>query len=459
MKRFATIFFSAAAALLVLCPPQARAQKRVRLENEKLRLEMSALKARLDSVQAQNTSLAATLDSLVNQAAVDESQIVSDYELSDSLLHNWMIQQNSKDLAEGVSDTVTFRSDVPDEVFMQRLADMNSYINLPYNDIVKNFCILYSEKMPSQMARMMGLAEYYWPIFDEILTHYGVPLELKYLVVVESKLNPRATSRVGAKGLWQFMYTTGKGYGLRIDSWQDERMDPVKSTVAAAKYLRDAYNVFGDWSLAIASYNCGAGNVQKAIKRSGGKKDFWQIYEYLPRETRSYVPAFVGAMYAFHYYREYAINPVKSSLVVPVDTMHIHRGLHFEQVSALTGVSTQMLSDLNPQYVHSLVPADNREHVIRIPMAATSSFIAAGDSLYNHQRDKYFNPIELKKLEESSAYGPAGSKRKVYVVKSGDVLGKIASRHGVTVAQIMKWNGLKSNVIRIGQKLVIYTKR
>lgn len=449
--------------LALILPMFAVGQNKAALRSENicLKAELERLRHRVDSLESGNKSLQSSLDSLrvnLGQDSAAEMDFEFDTMLGDSLLANWLVQRQYITITEEDMDSVRFSSDVPDEVFMKRLEDIHSFIPLPFNDVVKNYCILYSEKMRTQMGQLLGLAEYYWPLFDEVLSFYGLPLELKYLVIVESKLNPRATSRVGAKGLWQFMYTTGKGYGLRIDSWMDERMDPLKSSVAAARYLRDAYKLFGDWTLAIASYNCGAGNVNKAIKRSGGKRDFWQIYEYLPRETRSYVPAFVGAMYAANYYKEYAITPVKSALVVPVDTMLIHKDLHFEQISAVTGVDVQMISDLNPQYVHNIVPASKHECVLRLPMSASAAFISAGDSLYTYQKDKYFNPVELKKIEESSAYGPPGSKRIVYKVKSGDVLGKIAQRHGVSVAQLKKWNNLKSTNIRIGQKLVIYKK-
>ena len=248
-------------------------------------------------------------------------------EISDSLLNIWYAHQmaTESDIEQYDMDSVRFQSNVPDEVYIERLKQMNSFITLPYNDIVKNYIILYSEKMPTKMAHMLGLSKYYMPIFEETFNKYDMPEELKAMAINESAL---AVSRVGAKGMWQFMYATAKMYGLHIDSFVDERLDPVKSADAAARYMMDAYKIFGDWSLAIASYNCGAGNVNKAIRRSGGSRAFWDIWPYLPRETRGYVPAFVGALYAMHYHKEHGIKPEAVEMPVQVDTFKINRQLH-----------------------------------------------------------------------------------------------------------------------------------
>ena len=233
-------------------------------------------------------------------------------EVTDSLLNLWYLHKkmSTEDFVpEYDMDTVRFESNVPDSVYIQRLKAMNSFIDLPYNSIVRNYIILYSEKMSGSMPELLGLCSYYMPIFEEIFNEHDMPEELKALAVIESALNPTAVSRAGAKGMWQFMYSTAKLYGLTIDSFVDERFDPVKSAHAVAAYLEDAYNIFGDWNLAIASYNCGAGNVNKAIRRSGGRRAFWDIYPYLPRETSGYVPAFVGALYTMTYYKEHGIVP------------------------------------------------------------------------------------------------------------------------------------------------------
>lgn len=437
-----------------LSSAQSWMPRKARAEYEKLVASRDSLKRAADSLQGVIEGHLATIDSLCSSSAEVEEGL--DFNPSDSLVRVWYIRQNSVFSVEYDMEGEHFSSDVPDEVFIERLKNLNSFITLPFNDIIKNYCILYSEKMKSRMGSIMGDCEYYWPLFDEILSHYGVPLELKALVIVESMMNPTATSRVGAKGLWQFMYSTAKGYNMHIDSFMDERMDPVKSTIGAARYLKNAYSIFGDWSLAIASYNCGAGNVNKAIRRSGGKKDFWEIYEYLPRETRGYVPAFVGALYATHYYKEHGIVPHPTAKAVPVDTFMIRRNLHFSQVEQMAGVPEKLLEELNPQYMHKIVPGNSRPCVLRVPMEYSAAIIDAGDSLYTHRQSEFLDPVQLKKIED----GAVGSgNRIVYKVKSGDVLGRIASRYGVTVAQIKKWNGLSSNNIRIGQKLTIYTRK
>lgn len=439
----------------VFCGAQVKMSKKAQAEYDRLKKENATLQHALDSLKSQIQVHLATIDSLCAPAA-DTFSDTLDFNPSDTLMRKWFMIQNSAYSMTYDMDVERFTSDVPDEVFVQRLSDLNSFITLPFNEVIKNYCILYGEKMRGRMATVMGDCEYYWPIFDEILSHYDLPLELKALVIVESMMVPTATSRVGAKGLWQFMYGTAKGYGMHIDSFMDERMDPIKSTIGAARYLKNAYAIYGDWALAIASYNCGAGNVNKAIRRSGGKRDFWSIYDFLPRETRGYVPAFVGALYATHYYKECGIVPKPSAIAVSVDTFMVHRNLHFSQVEEMVGVPMSMLEGLNPQYMHKIVPGDSHPCVLRVPMEYTNAFIDAGDSLYLHKREQYLDPVQIKKIQD----GAVGSgNRIVYKVKSGDVLGRIANRYGVTVAQIKKWNGLNSNNIRIGQKLIIYTRK
>jgi len=374
--------------------------------------------------------------------------------VTDSLLDFWYLHRKARDNDEGEGydmDSIKFSSNVPDKVYMERLSKMGSYITLPYNETVRNYIILYSEKMPSKMSQMLGLSSYYFPIFEETLSKYDLPLELKYMAVIESALNPIAVSRAEAKGMWQFMYKTAKIYGLTIDSYVDERLDPVKSADAAARYLADSYGVFGDWNLAISSYNCGAGNVNKAIRRCGSR-DFWKIYDHLPRETRGYVPAFVGAMYAFRYYKEHGLQPADVAMPAQVDTFHISKMLHFKQISEVSGIPLEEIRRHNPQYIHDIIPGD-KGYVLRLPYNYTSTFLDNEDSIYNYKRDSLLGQKVLKNISN----GTSGEQsRIVYTVRKGDYLGKIAARYHVTVPKLRQWNHLKSNNLRIGQKLVIY---
>ena len=383
-------------------------------------------------------------------------------ELTDSLLNIWYLhrQVNNDKHGEGYDmDSVNFTSNVPDNVLKERLESMNSYITLPFNETVRNYMVLYSEKMPTKMGNILGLCQYYMPIFEETFSKYDLPDELKYMAIIESALNPVAVSRAGAKGMWQFMTKTAKSYGLEINTYVDERLDPFKASDAAARYLVDSYRLFGDWNLAISSYNCGPGNVNKAIRRGGGR-DFWTVYDYLPRETRGYVPAFVGAMYAIRYGKEYGLTPSNVQMPVQVDTFEIRRNLHFEQISDLVGISVEELENLNPQYIKDVIPGNSGTYILRIPFNYSSAFIANEDSLYTHRAEELLNPqtlVNSKQTSRSSGSGggsPTTSQVR-YKVKSGDNLGKIAARYHVTVKQLMSWNHLRSSSIRIGQTLVI----
>ena len=382
-------------------------------------------------------------------------------QVTDSLLGLWYHHRRVSGNTEGNQynmDSVHFISDVPDKVFLDRLAKMNSYITLPFNETVRNYIILYAEKMPTKMAGMLALASYYFPIFEDVFNRYEMPQELKYMAVIESAFNPVAVSRAGAKGMWQFMYNTARSYGLRINSFVDERLDPYKSADAAARYLKDAYSIFGDWNLAISSYNCGSGNVNKAIRRAGGYRDFWSIYEYLPRETRGYVPAFVGAMYAFNYYKEHGIVPDPVHMPAHVDTFEIRKNLHFQQISDLTGIEMDHLRELNPQYINDIIPGNEDVYILRLPYQYTGTFIEHEDSMYTHRAGELFAKATLENIQASGSASTTVQTKIVYKVKKGDYLGRIASRHHVTVAQIRSWNHLRSNNLRVGQKLVIYKK-
>ena len=420
---------------------------------DSLQLELERYRAELQYADSLSGELLFIYEENEDKSAAGLNPEDYTVEVSDSLLNIWYTHKVASDEDTEVydMDSIKFESNVPDDVYIARIKKMNSFISLPYNDIVKNYIILYSEKMPTKMSHILGLCQYYMPIFEEIFNKYEIPEELKAMAVIESAMNPLAVSRAGAKGMWQFMYSTAKMYGLHIDSFVDERLDPVKSAEAAAQYLKDAYEIFGDWNLAIASYNCGAGNVNKAIRRSGGKRAFWDIWPYLPRETRGYVPAFVGALYTMTYYKEHGIKPEAIEIPAHIDTLKINRQLHLRQVADLTSAPIEELKNLNPQYRHEIIPGESREYILRIPYSYTNAFIEFEDSVYRHKAEEYFNPVTIKKIKDGG-----DGERIVYKVKSGDYLGRIASRHRCTVAQIKRWNNLKSNNISVGQRLVIY---
>ena len=456
---FAAAFLASPAMAAQADNKDGKGKVKLKEENRRLKSELDSLRAELYRYKADlrySDSLATAMVELYGQDEGHDGVGLSpeDYtaEVSDSLLNIWYAHRMASDDTEEFDmDSVRFESNVPDEVYIERLKKMNSFISLPYNDIVKNYIILYSEKMPTKMAHMLGLCQYYMPIFDETFNKHDLPEELKAMAIIESAMNPLAVSRAGAKGMWQFMYSTAKMYGLHIDSFVDERMDPFKAADAAARYLQDAYEIFGDWNLAIASYNCGAGNVNKAIRRSGGKRAFWDIWPYLPRETRGYVPAFVGALYAMTYYKEHGIKPEAIEMPIHVDTFKINKQLHLKQVAELTGAPLEELKNLNPQYRHDIIPGNSKEYILRLPYTYTNAFIEHEDSVYTHKYDEFFNPTTIKKIQDGG-----DGERIVYIVKNGDYLGRIASRNRCTVAQIKRWNGLKSNNIRVGQRLVIY---
>ena len=445
----------------VIAAPKQDSRNKIsaKQENVLLKAELDSLKAELEKYRTElrrTDSIANELISLYEgeKASPADTCTALEYttEVSDSLLNLWYIHRlvNEENIDAIDMDSVRFQSNVPDSVYLERIAKMNSFITLPYNDIVKNYIIRYSEKMPATMGRIIGLCEYYMPIFQEILNKYDMPEELKAMAIIESAMNPLAVSRVGAKGMWQFMYQTAKIYGLHIDSFVDERLDPVKSADAAARYLQDAYGIFGDWNLAIASYNCGAGNVNKAIRRSGSRA-FWDIWPFLPRETRGYVPAFVGALYAMNFHKEHGIKPEAVQMPAHVDTFRINKMLHLKQVSELTGAPLEELKNLNPQYRHEIIPGNEREYILRIPYNYTNAFIDCEDSLYRYKADVYFNPTTIKRIKDGG-----DGERIMYKVQNGDYLGRIATKYRVSVNQIKKWNNLKSNNIRVGQRLVIY---
>ena len=354
----------------------------------------------------------------------------------------------------------------PDSVYMDRLQRLPTIIEMPYNQVVKQFIERYSDKLRGSVSYMLGAANFYMPIFEQALETYGLPLELRYLPVIESALNPNAVSRVGATGLWQFMLETGKRYGLEVNSLVDERRDPIKSSYAAARYLRDLYKIFDDWSLVIAAYNCGPNKVNQAIHRAKGSVDYWQIYPYLPKETRGYVPAFIAANYIMNYYCEHNICPMITELPISTDTIVVDKNLHLEQIAKVLNVNIEHLRALNPQYRRDIVNGLTEPSVVRLPLSLVGSFIDNEDSIYAYKRDELLlkrevvavNDIKLsysksKATKRRTSKRSSRYRRKTVTVRQGDTLSEIAKRNGTTVKKLRRLNGIKGSNIRAGKKI------
>ncbi len=376
----------------------------------------------------------------------------------DSLLSIFYIQRSiSDDSIDPEIDSMDIAADLPDAVYIERLSKIASPVHLSYNKQIRNCIITYTQKYKTKSEAILGLAEYYMPIFEEILDQYGLPHELRGMAIIESALNPLAVSRAGATGMWQFMYRTGKHYNLNVTSFVDDRRDPIASAHAAAKFLRDLYSVFGDWNLAIAAYNCGEGNVKKAIRRANGKTDYWEIYPYLPRETRGYVPLFVGATYMLHYYKEHGLMPLKADKPIQTDTIMVSRMLHFEQIAALIDIPVQQLRDLNPQYRRDIIPGKEKLYVLTLPYEYTTTFIDKEEEIYSYKDSIYFNPKVLAAPADYTVATVDGKSKIVHTVAKGDTPGGIAQKYKVRLSDLKYWNNIGSkNIIRIGQKLVVY---
>ena len=373
-----------------------------------------------------------------------DSLLLSNLSFSDALF--------SYDSAIEVSTPPVF-SDSVYEARIQHL-DTKTPIDLVYNAYVKQYINVYTKQRRQQMSRMMGLAAYYFPVFEEILDQFNLPLELKYLALVESALNPKAKSWAGATGLWQFMYNTGKEYNLKVSSYVDERMDPYRATVAACEFFEKSYSVYGDWSLVLASYNSGRGNVNKAIRRSGGKKNYWQIRRFLPKETRSYVPAFIAVCYAMNYASDHKISSEKPRVLFrEVDTIEVKHQIDFEYLSSSLDISLDELEFLNPAYKINVIPkVDGRTYHLVLPIDKMGVFVANEKEIYAH-----FIKLDAEKRKDYPKYSEQ-DERVVHRVKSGEYLGKIARRYGCSVKKIQQWNNLKNDNIRVGQRLVLYVR-
>lgn len=370
------------------------------------------------------------------------------------LLRNWQIDLSKADVACERGINVIFH----DSVYINKLYRLPSEMELSFNSVVKSHINMYANRRREQVSYMLALGDYYFPLFEQVLDRYGLPLELKYLPVIESALNPVAVSRVGATGLWQFMLRTGKGYGLEINSLVDERRDPYKATEAAARYLKDLFAIYGDWNLVIAAYNCGPGNVNKAIARSGGKRDYWQIYYQLPRETRGYVPAFIAANYIMTYYADHKICPAHSyNTTTALDTVHVNERMHLEQIAGVLGLSLSELRRLNPQFKKNVIPGDSKPYALVLPSEKMYAFIDKNQEILNYNRSRYLTHRKNTDdyLDGTVSIGSGNVANIYYRVKKGDNLSTIARRNRISLTQIKSWNRLRSSMIGIGKRLIV----
>ncbi len=448
------VYYLLATFIMTILPLESVAVKKKRLKEGK----ESVVVTRVDTITI--------VDTVYEEVPTLIIQIDSTYLLDDTLLNplsyvdtgidSLYLQWREEGLLK-INDNCAERPDneeIPDQIFLERIAQLPNIIPCSYNKIVRRFIEMYLYQRPGQVSNMLALSDYYFPIFEEALERHQLPLELKYLPVIESGLNPNAVSKMGAAGLWQFIYSTGKMYGLQINSLTDERRDPVKSTEAACKFLKSLYDMFGDWNLAIAAYNCGPGNVRKAIARSGNSKDFWKIYYHLPRETRSYVPIFIAANYVMVYHEEHGICPSDIEFPMVCDTFMIHENMHFKQISKLCEVPVETLKKINPHFRNDIAHGNAKNAgVLYLPAEYSTTFIKWQDSIPHYKRNELLNDkITAKPFNPYRADGEAV----VYRVRSGDNLYNIARKYGVTVNKLKSWNNLKSDMLQVGQRLIIY---
>lgn len=401
------------------------------------------------------------IDTTLTEDEIFQSQQIQNM---DSLLNLWYIKcelsNKNSTLSQLKDDTTAY--DNNDSMMSQRLSQIVTAVPMAYNDRVKRFIELYSVQRKRSSSAILGLAQYYYPWMKEIFDKYDVPEELIYVTIIESGLNTNAVSPVGATGIWQFMYSTGKLYGLDVNTFVDDRRDPYKATDAAARHFRDLYNIFNDWGLAISAYNCGAGNVRKAIQRSGGKTDFWGVYKFLPQETQNYFPAFIGAYYMMTYHHLYGIEPASIAIPSTVDTVMVSKEMNFAQIAAVLNININEIKTLNPQYKRQIIPAYTESYPLRLRSNDIIRFIAMEDSIHNYHYNDYFTPtkiLESAPAQNVNAIAQTTTKtvpnNKYYYVKSGDNLSKISNRYGLSVNELKSMNHLRSNTVCVNQKLLV----
>lgn len=382
----------------------------------------------------------------------------------DSLLADWKIKSYVS--ADPDCTTTAINPTFSDSVYIDRLSRLQNIIEMPYNEVVKEFIEMYSGRLRERVSFMLSASNFYMPIFEEALDAYNLPIELKYLPIIESALNPSAVSRAGAAGLWQFMLSTGKLYGLESNSLVDERRDPIKSTWAAVRYLKDLYDIYKDWNLVIAAYNCGPGNINKAIKRAGDKADYWAIYSYLPKETQGYVPSFIAANYVMTYYCKHNICPMVTNIPMATDTIQVNRNIHLQQIADVCGVDIDELKSLNPQYKQLIIPGESKPQTLRLPQNYVTTYIEKEDSVSAYKTSQFFKNRRLvtanttnsrtRTTSASRASSSSSSAGATYhTIRKGETLSTIASRYGVTVAKLRQLNGISGSNITAGKRLRI----
>lgn len=410
------------------------------------------------SLIASVSTLYSQITKLNDKSKINDSEIVVPEHLNKqlaTLIHDWQIDLSKSNFkCDQQGSNIVYS----DSIYTQRLYDFPSEMELSYNSVVKNYIDMYTIRRRDLVSYMLTVGEYYFPMFEEALDREGLPLELKYLPVIESALNPVAVSRVGATGLWQFMLRTGQGYGLQVNSLVDERRDPYKSTEAAVKYLKDLYSIYEDWNLVIAAYNCGPGNVNKAITRSGGKRDYWEIYYNLPKETRGYVPAFIAANYVMNYYDKHAICPVESQLdIVALDTIQVDKQVHFNQISKALDIPITDIRRWNPQFKKDVIPGNFKKYSLVLPTSKVYAFLEKEDEIINLNKDNLLNHRENTDnyIAGSTTTSTGNTANVYYKVRSGDTLSKIASRNRTTVAQIQRWNNMRTTRLSVGKNLIV----
>jgi len=372
----------------------------------------------------------------------------------DYMLQSWIIKRaNPSNCISSVDLGI-----VSDSIYKLRLSKMPCLMEMPYNSTVRTYIEMYTVRKRRQVEYMLGMSSYYFPIFEQVLGANNLPYELKYLSIIESALNTTIVSPMGAAGLWQLMIATGRMYGLEINSLVDERLSPVKATKAAAHFLKDLYSIYGDWNLVIASYNCGPGNVNKAIRRAGGKRDYWAIYPYLPRETRGYVPIFIAANYTLNFSAEHNLCPAIVNMPVLTDTVMVHQRIHLEQIATVLNLPIEEVRLLNPQYRRDIIPGDIKPYSLCLPLNYANTFIDKFNEVVSYKADELINnrrsEIEIQQATVSITPGGYG-KVIYYKVKKGQTIGGIAAKNGVSLSKLKKWNNIHGSTINVGQRLKI----